>query len=113
MCQPLQASFDRLRPDGCAPTALVTADLAASYQQPVRARVPHARVVSDRFHVERLAADALDEVRRAEQRGLAPAAAKAVTAMRYPLLKHPARLKPVEARRLATLRRQNRALDRA
>ena len=33
--------------------------------------------------------------------------------MRYPLLKHPARLKPVEARRLATLRRQNRTPDRA
>ena len=32
--------------------------------------------------------------------------------MRYALLKHPKRLKPGEARRLETLRRQNRALDR-
>lgn len=109
----LQAFFDRLGPDGCARIALVTADLAASYQQAVRARVPHARVVFDRFHVERLATDALDEVRRSEQRGLAPGRAKALKGMRYPLLKHPARLKPVEARRLAALRRENRALDRA
>ena len=29
------------------------------------------------------------------------------------MLKHPARLKPQEARRLKTLRRENRALDRA
>ena len=72
----LHAFFDRLGPDGCARIALVTVDLAASYQQAVRARVPQARVVFDRFHVERLATDALDEVRRAEQRELAPAAAK-------------------------------------
>ena len=111
--QTLHAFFDRLGPDGCARIALVTADLAASYQQAVRARVPKARVVFDRFHVERLATDALDEVRRTEQRGLAPGPAKALKGMRYPLLKHPARLKPVGARRLATLRRENRALDRA
>ena len=39
--------------------------------------------------------------------------AKAFKGMRYLLLKYPARLRPVEARRLATLLRQNRALDRA
>ena len=77
--------------------------------------VPHARVVFDRFHVERLAADAVDEVRRSEQRRLAsePEDAKALKGTRYALLKHPARLRPGEARRLETLRRKNRALDRA
>ena len=39
--------------------------------------------------------------------------AKQLKGMRYPLLKHPARLKPGEERRLAALRRQNRALGRA
>ena len=68
----LHAFFDRLGPDGCARIALVTADLAASYQQAARARVPHTRMVFDRFHVERLATDALDEVRRAGQRGADP-----------------------------------------
>ena len=69
----------------------------------------------DRFHVERLAADAVDEVRRSEQRRLAsePEDAKALKGTRYALLKHPARLRPGEARRLETLRRKNRALDRA
>ena len=68
-----------------------------------------------RFHVERLAADAVDEVRRSEQRRLAsePEDAKALKGTRYALLKHPARLRPGEARRLETLRRKNRALDRA
>ena len=109
----LEAFFDRLGPAGCARIELVTADLAASYQKAVRARVPQARVVFDRFHVERLAADAVDDVRRAEQRRLGKRAAKALKGTRYALLKHPARLQPGEARRLARLRRQNRALNRA
>ena len=52
---------------------------------------------------------------RSEQRRLAsePEDAKALKGTRYALLKHPARLRPGEARRLETLRRKNRALDRA
>ena len=42
--------------------------LASSWRKALRAWVPRAKVVFDRFHVERLAADAVDEVRRAEQR---------------------------------------------
>ena len=91
----------------------MTADLAASYSKAVRERVPQARVVYDRFHVERLAADAVDAVRRAEQHRLGATAAKALKGTRYALLKHPARLKPSQAQRLAELRRENRALNRA
>ena len=109
----LEAFFDLLGPSGCERIALVTVDLAASWQKALRARVPHAQVVFDRFHVERLAADAVDEVRRAEQRRVGAKAAKTLKGTRFCLLKHPARLKPGEKRRLAALRRQNRALDRA
>ena len=59
----LGAFFEQLGPGGCARIELVTADLASSWQKALRAWVPHARVVFDRFHVERLAADAVDEVR--------------------------------------------------
>ena len=109
----LDRFFELLGPAGCARIELVTADLAASYRKAVRARVPQARVVYDRFHVERLAADAVDAVRRAEQHRLGTTAAKAIKGTRYALLKHPARLKPSQAHRLALLRRENRALDRA
>ena len=110
----LGAFFEQLGPGGCARIELVTADLASSWQKALRAWVPHARVVFDRFHVERLAADAVDEVRRSEQRlASEPEDAKALKGTRYALLKHPARLRPGEARRLETLRRKNRALDRA
>ena len=100
----LGAFFEQLGPGGCARIELVTADLASSWQKALRAWVPHARVVFDRFHVERLAADAVDEVRRSEQRRLAsePEDAKALKGTRYALLKHPARLRPGEARRLET-----------
>ena len=91
----------------------MTTDLASSWQKALATWVPHARVVFDRFHVERLASDAVDEVRRSEQRRLDPEDAQALKGTRYALLKHPARLKPEEARRLETLRRENRALDRA
>ena len=111
--QTLEAFFDRLGPAGCERLQLVTADLAASWQKALRARVPHARLVFDRFHVERLATEAVDEVRRAEQRGADAKTAKTLKGSRYCLLKHPKRLKPGEKRRLAAVRLANRALDRA
>ena len=46
-------------------------------------RVPQARVVYDRFHVERLAADAVDEVRRTEQRRLGKTSGKTLKRTRY------------------------------
>ena len=101
----LEAFFDRLGPAGCERLQLVTVDLAASWQKALRARVPHARVVFDRFHVESLASEAVDEVRRTEQRGADAKTAKALKGSRYCLLKHPKRLKPGEKRRLAAVRR--------
>ena len=55
----------------------------------------------------------MDEVRRAEQRGTDAKTAKTLKGSRYCLLKHPTRLKPGEKRRLAAVRRANRALNRA
>lgn len=40
-------------------------DMSAAYIQAVRQHAPKARIVFDRFHVQRLAGDALDDVRRA------------------------------------------------
>ena len=109
----LEAFFDRLGPAGCERIELVTADLASSWQKALRAKVPQARVVFDRFHVDRLATEAVDDVRRAEQRGADAKTAKTLKGSRYCLLKHPKRLKRGEKRRLAAVRRANRALDRA
>ena len=77
----LGAFFEQLGPGGCARIELVTADLASSWQKALRAWVPHARVVFDRFHVERLAADAVDEVRRGPAR-MRPARGSTVSTLR-------------------------------
>lgn len=93
----LEQFLDRLCSAGCARIELVTADLAARYGKALRARVPQARVVYDRFHVERLAAGAVDEVRRTEQRRLGKTSGKTLKRIRCALLRRPARLKPREA----------------
>ena len=51
----------------------VTIDMSAAYIKAVTEASPQAQIMFDRFHVQRLAQDALDEVRRAEVHA-APAA---------------------------------------
>lgn len=91
-----RAFFDRLGPAGCAPPELVTVDLAANWPKAQRARAAQARRVFDRFHVEQLASEAVDEVRRAEQWRLGSKASWKHRGMRGALLKPPKRLKPGE-----------------
>ena len=51
-----------------AQVQLAAIDMSAAYQKGVRAHLPKARIVFDRFHVMQLAGKALDEVRRQLQR---------------------------------------------
>jgi transposase len=46
----------------------VTLDMSAAYIDSVTRHAPHAQKVFDRFHVQRLASDAVDQVRREEVR---------------------------------------------
>ena len=61
--------------------------------------------VSDRFRVERLAAEALEAVRREEQRRLGSQARKWLKGVRCALLKYPPGSEPGEQSCLAALRR--------
>ncbi len=63
----LAAFFEELGKDRCAKLEAVTLDLSAAYIKAVTEATPQARLIFDRFHVQRLAHDALDTVRR--QRG--------------------------------------------
>jgi transposase len=108
----LKAFFERLGHERCEQIQLVTIDMAAGYRKAIAECLPRAKVVFDRFHVERLAADAVDEVRRQQVRELGDAG-KGIKGLRYVLLKHPDRLKPEEEQKLADLRRWNRPLERA
>lgn len=60
----LKAFFDELGPERCTKLEAVTSDMSAAYIKAVTERSPHAKLIFDRFHVQRLAQDAIDEVRR-------------------------------------------------
>jgi len=56
--------FEVLGEKGCLAIEIVTIDRSAAFIKAVRERLPQAEVGFDRFHVQRLAFDAVDEVRR-------------------------------------------------
>lgn len=62
----LKAFFDELGPERCAKLENVSIDMSQAYIEAVKEKAPKARIVFDRFHVQRLVHDALDEVRRQE-----------------------------------------------
>lgn len=109
----LGSFFAELGPARCRQIELVTIDMAGGYQKAVRQWLPQATVVFDRFHVERLVLDALDEVRRSLVRELPSGAeAKAVKNTRFLLLKNPWRLAPDQHQRIAELQKLHRPLYR-
>ena len=72
------------------------------------------KIVFDRFHVQRMAQDAVDKVRRDQVRLLAGSEdASALKKTRWALLKNPWNLNAVEQDKLAEVQRANRPLYRA
>lgn len=110
----LKRFFEELGPERCAKLEAVTIDLSGAYIKAVTEATPAAKLIFDRFHVQRLAHDALDETRRDEVRKAEGAAAKAaLKGTRYALQKSPWNLTDVEVQTLAQLERTNRPLFRA
>jgi len=106
--------FSLLGPDGVARLKLATIDMAGGYIKALEERAPHVKIVFDRFHVQRLASVAVDEVRRKIWREMkGTKAASAIKGMRFILLKNPWNLSRKERRRLAELQHTNRRLYRA
>ena len=88
--QTLRDFFDQLEEERCQQIEMVTMDMAAGYIAAVTEQLPHATIVFDRFHVQQLASNALDEVRRALVRETEdPEAARAIKNARWPLLMNP------------------------
>ena len=110
----LAAFFDELGPERCAAIEHATIDFSAGYRKGLRERLPGAEIIYDRFHVQQLASNALDEVRRDIVRSLDdPDAASAVKGTRWSLLKSPWDLSGTEKVRLADVERRNKPLFRA
>ena len=112
----LKAFFSEIGDKGRSLIRTVTMDMSQAYISAVRSVVPHAQIIFDRFHVQKLVNEALDETRREEWRRLRASdkdAAKAVKGLRWPLLKHRWNLTPKQEARLSTLQRDNARLYRA
>ena len=110
----LKAFFDELGPERCAKLEAVTIDMSGAYIKAVTECSPDAQIIFDRFHVQRLVQDAVDEVRRDEVRGAASdQERKQLKGTRWPLLKSFWNLSLFESSRLASLQRDNKRLYRA
>lgn len=108
------AFFAELGPQRCANIRVVTLDMSKAYAKAVTDACPQATQALDRFHVQRLVHDALDQVRRAEVREVTePDEARALKKTRWALQKNPWNLRDVERDKLSALPRANQRLYRA
>jgi transposase len=110
----LKKFFDELGPERAARLTQVTMDLSSGFIAAVDERAPQAEKVYDRFHVQRLASDAVDQVRRSEVRRAEEAEeAAALKHARWALLKRPWNMAQNESEKLGDIQRTNRRLYRA
>lgn len=109
----LKSFFEALGPERCTLLESVTVDLSAAYTKAITEVAPNARIVYDRFHVQRLTHDALDETRRDEMREAATEAERAaLKGSRWALLKSPWNLSENESTKLEEIERANQKLYR-
>ena len=109
----LHAFFDELGQERAAALDTVSVDLSPAFTSAVKERCPEATIVYDRFHVQRLAHDALDKIRREQVREAVGDDAKAIKRTRWALQKNPWNLSAIDTAKLAEVQRTNRPLYRA
>jgi transposase len=110
----LKKFFTCLGPERTARLEAVTIDMSGAYIKAVTEASPQARIIFDRFHVQRLAHEALDEVRREQVRECQNTDEKAaIKGTRNALQKNPWNLTVDEYHKLAVLQKTNRPLYRA
>jgi len=109
----LKAFFDDLGKERCAGIKAVTIDMSGGYIRAIEDCLPGARIIFDRFHVQRLASDAMDAVRREQLRDLrGTPAGKDLFRSRFVLLKNPWDLSRPDQAKLNELQRTNARLYR-
>jgi transposase len=110
----LRMFFEELGKGRCAKLGAVTVDMSQAYIAAIKEAAPQAKIIFDRFHVQRLVHDALDAVRRAEVRDASnPEDQSALKKSRYVLHKNPWNLSAIEETKLVEVQRTNRRLYRA
>ena len=88
----------------------VAMDMSGSYFSAVRGWLPHVDIVFDRYHVSALMNQAIDEIRRGQQRELDELGQKSLKGNRFLLLKNYDSLQPDAKARLNALLEANQPL---
>jgi transposase len=113
----LAAFFEQLGPERTAALTTATIDMAGGYIKALEEQAPHIEIIFDRFHVQRLAHDALDEVRREVSRAMRKdenmEQAKAIKGARFSLHRRLANQTLEDDRRLKDIRKVSKPLIRA
>lgn len=107
------AFFEALGPERTAQIETITIDMSLPYKRAVAKSAPHARLIYDRFHVQRLAHNALDKVRRQQWRHAEPEEKTAIKGTRFALQKNPWNLTQPEHEKLSAVQHSNKRLYRA
>jgi transposase len=106
--------FEELGPERSKQVTHVTMDLSAAFISAVNEGAPQAEKVFDRFHVQRLANDAVDDVRRSEVRQASGTPAAGVLKhSRWPLAKRAWNLDRKEGAKVTEIQKSNQKLYRA
>jgi transposase len=109
----LERFFRDLGPRRCRAIRVVCLDMFGGYIAAVRASVPGAELVFDRFHIVQHLNRAVDTVRRQAWRAMTGRERPAFKRTRFLWLKNPWNLQPIERRRLSALCRLNLPIVRA
>jgi transposase len=109
----LKRFFDALGAERCEKLEAVTIDMSGAYIKAVTEASPKAQLIFDRFHVQRLAHDALDEVRREEVRKACASDKQGLKKTRWALQKNPWNLTRLEREKLSKLEERNAPIYRA
>ncbi len=109
----LHAFLKALGPVRSARLEAVTIDMSGAFIKAVSEASPNSLLIFDRFLVQRLAHEALDEVRRDELRKAVREDAKKLKRTRWALHKNPWNLTRLQREKLATLEALNRPIYQA
>lgn len=106
--------FDELGEETCKQIEWAAIDMCAAYSKAIRDKLPNAKIVFDRFHVQQLVSDAVDETRREDWRcAKGTPEGDAIKKSRYALLKNPWNLTPKQEQSLASVQANNKRVYRA
>jgi transposase len=111
----LDAFYEGLGEKGCAQLETVVMDMWAPYIASTRQHVPEAdrKIVFDKFHVAKHLGDAVDRVRRQENRELVAGDDERLVRTKYWWLQNPDRMSAERWREFAPLRRSRLKVARA